>query len=149
LAVTVDDPAHGEPARTGLRSLDPQAVLVGAAANVLLTLPLGIIARAMAGSNDESNWYVVVTPIIAVIAPFLAGALAARRQRVTPLTHGAAATALAWAIDAADSITDKVARDRSVPVLTLVALGVVSVCFGVVGAYFAFRRELRRTRPQA
>ena len=147
--MSVDDPIQGQPPRTGLRALDMQAVLVAAAVNVLLTLPLGIIARAMAGSNDESNWYVVVTPIIAVIAPLISGALAARRQRVTPLTHGAAATGLAWAIVAAVSIIDKMAKDRSVPLVTLLLLGCVSVSFGVIGAYFTFRRELRRARPES
>jgi putative membrane protein (TIGR04086 family) len=140
VAVTID-----QPPRTGLRALDAQAVLVGAGVNVLLTLPLGIIARAMAGSDDQSNWYVVVTPIIAVIAPLIGGALAARHQRTAPLTHGAAATGLAWFVVAAISIIDKAAKHRSVPLVTLLLLGCVSVSFGVIGAYFTFRRELRQT----
>jgi hypothetical protein len=134
-----------QPPRTGLRALDAQAVLVGAGVNVLLTLPLGIIARAMAGSNDQSNWYIIVTPIIAVIAPLIGGGLAARHQRTAPLTHGAAATGLAWAVIVAVRAVVGVVRQSSVPLLTLMALGIVSVSFGVIGAYFTFRRELRQT----
>ena len=67
---------------------------------------------------------------------------------MAPLTHGAAATGLAWAVVAAISIVDKAAKDRSVPILTLAALGVVSVSFGMIGAYVTFRRELRQAPPE-
>ena len=133
----------------GLAAIDMRSVLLGAGVFVLITLPTGIIASALAGDDDGSNWLLIAAVVVAIVAPAVAGAVAARGQRLNPLTHGAVATAVGWLVVAAISVVAKLAKGAPVagPLLTLLLLGCVDVCLGIVGAYFTFRRELRGPAP--
>lgn len=137
-------------ARRGLAALDRRSLLLGAAVFVVITLPTGIIASALAGDDESSNWLLIAAVVVAVVAPAISGALAARGNRLNPLTHGAVATAIGWAVVAAVSLIAKVARGDALagPLLTLLLLGCVDVCVAVVGAYFTFRRELGAGPPR-
>ena len=130
-----------EGAPVGRARLDPRSVLLGAAVDLLIVLPSGFIGRAL--SDDGSNLPIVFAVLVVFVGPFLAGAVAARGHRANALVHGAAATAAGWAVTIAISATARLIDGKGVPIVASLAVGVVSVSFGIIGGYVTFRRELR------
>jgi len=126
---------------TSVRDLDRRSVLTGAVVGLIVTVPCGLIAGAL----DEDNNLVIVFTLLVLVAPFLAGAVAARRHRRTSLVHGAVAAGVAWAVAIAISVVAKLIAGNGVPVLASLLLGVWSVSIGTIGGYVTFRRELRGT----
>jgi len=104
-----------------------------------------LIGNALKGGGGGSNSSPLFAALVLLVAPFAGGVVAARRQRSRPLTYGAAAAALAWVVVVARSIGSELLDDRAVPLATFVLLGFASVSLGVLGGYFAFRRQLRRS----
>ena len=126
---------------TGVQDLDRRSVLTGAVVGLVITVPSGLIAGAL----DEDSNLVVVFTLLVLVAPFLAGAVAARHHRRTSMVHGAVAAGVAWAVAIAISVVAKLIAGNGVPVLASLLLGVWSVSIGMIGGYVTFRRELRDT----
>lgn len=124
-----------------------RSVLAGAAVNVLISLPAGIMGNALKGGDEGSNSSFLFAAVVLLVGPFVGGIVAARRQRDWPLTHGAAAAGLAWAVLVARSVVSELVGHRPVLLPTFILLGFVSVSVGLFGGYFAFRRDLGRPPP--
>ena len=126
---------------SAVRDLDPRSVLTGAVVGLVITVPAGLIAGAL---DEDSNLVILFTALV-LVAPFLAGAVAARHHRRTSLVHGAVAAGVAWAVAIAVSATAKLIAGNGVPVLASLLLGVWSMSVGMIGGYVTFRRELRES----
>jgi hypothetical protein len=118
--------------------LDRRSLLIGALADVALTVPAGLLGNAL---GEDSNGTIILT-LIVLIAPFVAGLLAARGHRTTSLTHGGVAAAIGWAMVIAVSVVAKLAVGNGVAVVASMTLGVWSVSLGLIGGYVTFRREV-------
>ena len=119
--------------------VDARSVLLGAGIDLLVVIPAGFIGRAVSG--DGSNLAIPFALLVLFVGPLLGGAVAARGHRANALVHGAAATAVAWAVTIAVSVIGKLIDGKGVPIVASVAVGVISVSFGVIGGYVTFRRE--------
>ena len=122
------------------QGLDVRSVLMGVAVDLIIVVPAGFIGRAV--SDDGSNLAIPFAVLVLFVGPFLSGAVAARGHRTNALVHGATATAVGWAVTMAISVTGKLIDGKGVPIVASLAVGVVSVSFGVIGGYVTFRREL-------
>src|SRR4051794_6554531 len=120
--------------------VDARSVLLGAGVDLLVVVPAGFIGRAV--SNDGSNLAVPFALLVLFVGPFLGGAVAARGHRGNALVHGASAAAVGWAVTIAISVVGKLIDNKGVPIVASIAVGVISVSFGVIGGYVTFRREL-------
>lgn len=135
-------------------AIDRVAVLKGALVEIVLIIPTAIVV-AIATSGDPlttSNLWVVEVLII-LVAPVIAGAVAARGHDEAPLTHGAVAAAIGYAgvvlIGGVKRIFDgRGFYSASVIVLILLLL-CITMTLGMTGAYLMFRRELRQKREDA
>src|SRR4051812_47943596 len=124
---------------TTWRDLDQRSVLTGVIVDLVITIPSGLIA----GTLSEDSNFVILFTLLVLVAPFLAGAVAARRHSSTSMIHGAAAAAIGWALTIIVSATAKLVAGKGVPILAALLLGVWSVSIGLIGGYVTFRRELR------
>ena len=124
------------------RRLHPRSIAIGALVYIAIALPAGLIGNAVSDENG-SNLSVVLA-VVVLVAPLVAGAVAARGHHSTSLMHGAAATAVGWFVTIAITTVGKIVEGKGVPIVASLALGVVSVSFGVIGGYITFRRALRR-----
>src|SRR4051794_10713472 len=125
---------------SSVRDLDRRSVYSGVIVDLVLTLPAGFINAAL----DEGSNLTFLFTLIVLAAPFLAGAVAARRHPRTSLLHGATAAGIGWAVAIAITAVAKLIAGDGVPVLAMVVLGVWSVSMGTIGGYVEFRRELRQ-----
>jgi hypothetical protein len=124
-----------------VRNLDARSVLTGATVDVAITVPSGFIAGAL---SEDSNLVIVFT-LLVLVAPFLAGAVAARGHRRTSLIHAAAAAGVGWAVAIIVSVTAKLIAGDGVPFMASLLLGIWSVSIGMIGGYVTFRREMSET----
>ena len=119
--------------------VDPRSVLLGAGIDLLVVIPAGFIGRAVSG--DGSNLAIPFALLVLFVGPLLGGTVAARGHRANALVHGAVATAVAWVVTIAVSVIGKLIDGKGVPIVASVAVGVISVSFGVIGGYVTLRRE--------
>ena len=132
-------------------AIDRIAVLKGALVEIALIIPTAIIVAVVTSGDPltTSNLWVIEVLII-LVAPVIAGAVAARGHTEAPLTYGAVAAAVGYAgvvlIGGVKRIFDgRGFYSVSVVVLILLLLG-ITVTLGMTGAYLVFRRELRERR---
>jgi predicted phosphoribosyltransferase len=113
--------------------LDPGTVLAGAVANLAVLTPL-VALYAIAGG-------VTIAGAVAgaLIGPLVGGIVVGRRPIKTPLTHGAAAAAIASLAYVIFRIIDGVVRSRPVHPASVAFLFVVGVTFGSMGGWLGFR----------
>ena len=123
------------------RQLEPRSVAIGAVVYIAIALPAGLIGSAT-GSGESDNLSLVLAAFV-LAAPLIAGAVAARGHRATCLMHGAAATGVGWFATMIVTVAGKLIEGKGVPIVASLALGIVSVSFGVIGGYITFRRGLR------
>ena len=117
-------------------SLDHRVVLIGAAVDLLVLVPLILLYLALGGAT-------IVAPIAgALVAPFAGGLVAGRQPTDAPLTHGAAAAGLASVGYIAFRLVDAVARNNPVHPASVAFLVIVAITCGLLGAWVGFR-----TRP--
>jgi hypothetical protein len=134
--------------------VDRAAVARGALVEIALIIPTAILV-AVATHGDPlttSNLWVVEVAII-LVAPVIAGAVAARGQGRAPLTHGAVAAAVGYAgvvvIGGVKRIFDGRGFYSASAVVLILLLLCITVTLGMTGAYLTFRRELRQKREDA
>ena len=131
--------------------LDGASVGRGALAHILLVVPTAIIV-AIATRGDAfttSNLWVVETAVI-LVAPVVAGSIAARGHPRDSLTHGAAASALGYAgvviIGGVKRVFDGRGFYSASAIVLILLLLCITVTLGMTGGYLTFRRELRAGR---
>ncbi len=132
-------------------SIDRVAVLKGAALEILLIIPTAILV-AVATHGDPlttSNLWVIEVLVI-LVAPVIAGAVAAHGHEEAPLTHGAVAAAIGYAgvvlIGGVKRIFDGRGFYSASAVVLILLLLCITVTLGMTGSYLMFRRELRQKR---
>jgi putative membrane protein (TIGR04086 family) len=125
-----------------LRQLDIRSVITGALTTLIVSLPAGLIGRALAGNDENSNTWIVFG-LLVLVGPVLGGAIAARRHRRSAMVHGAAAATLAWVVTIVISVTGKLIDGKPVPILSSLLVGFMFVSLGIIGGYVTFRREVR------
>ncbi|MHB8465106.1 MAG: hypothetical protein ACYDH6_05880 [Acidimicrobiales bacterium] len=114
-------------------SFNARVAAAGAAVDLAVLVPLVALYAAVGGAT-------LVAPIAgAVLAPLAGGAVAGRRPTDAPLTHGAAAAALASFGYVAFRVIDAVTRDRPVHPASVALLVMIGVTVGSFGGWLGFR----------
>ena len=135
-------------------AIDRMAVVRGALVEILLIIPTAIIVSVATNGDPltTSNLWVVEVGVI-LLAPVVAGAVAARGHSEAPLTHGAVASAVGYAgvviIGGVKRIFDGRGFYSASAIVLVLLLLCITVTLGMTGAYLTFRRELRRRREDA
>jgi hypothetical protein len=135
-------------------AVDRAAVLKGAVVEIGLIIPTAIVVSVATHGDPltTSNLWVVEVAVI-LLAPVVAGAVAARGHDQAPLTHGGAAAALGYAgvviIGGVKRIFDGRGFYSASTVVLILLLLCITVTLGMTGAYVMFRRELRQKREDA
>ena len=125
-----------------MRDLDWRAVGAGVVAALVLALPAGLIGAVVV--NDESNNGVFVFFLVIMAGMLVGGFVAGSKCPDSPLTHGAIAAVIAYALAQTVTVLVRVIGDsklRSPVVYIFNALLMAS--FGVVGGLVAERRNAR------
>jgi putative membrane protein (TIGR04086 family) len=125
-----------------MRELDWRAIGAGVLAALVLALPAGLIGAVVV--NDESNNGVFVFFLVIMAGMLVGGFVAGSKRPDTPLTHGALAAVIAYALAQTITVLARLVGDnklRSPAVYTFNALLMASL--GVVGGLIAERRNAR------
>jgi hypothetical protein len=125
-------------------SVDRSSVLAGARLAVIVAVPAIVLGQALesaAGGNAVIPLYLVILGGLCA-----GGRLAALRQPLSPLTHGALAAIAAYVSLVVAIVLIQLALDREVadPV-SLVFNGLMAASAGMFGGYLAARRVGRET----
>jgi hypothetical protein len=132
-------------------AVDRVAVLKGALIEIVLIIPTAILVAVVTSGDPltTSNLWVIEVFVI-LVAPVIAGAVAARGRDQAPLTHGAIAAAVGYAgvvlIGGVKRIFDGRGFYSTSAVVLILLLLCITVTLGMTGAYLMFRRELRQKR---
>jgi len=125
--------------------LDPRVVGLGAALQLAVSVPPALLVSALRRDDlaAESNLWLVAALLALAVGPAAAGVLVGRWRPDAPLLHGAAATALAWALLAVVSVARTAAASGQVAALlvTLLTIAPIQVGIGVLGAFFSRPRR--------
>jgi len=114
--------------------LDVPSAIVGALISLGLIVPVALIARIVAGSDDVgSGWNAGFTAFI-IVATLIGGAVAGRRQPALPMMHGAAAGALTYA---AARIVSVIASGDIPNVIALTFALIVFAALGAIGGFLS------------
>jgi peptidoglycan/LPS O-acetylase OafA/YrhL len=125
-----------------MRSIDWRAVGAGVVAALALALPAGLIGAVVV--DDESNNGVFVFFLVIMAGMLVGGFVAGSKRPDSPLTHGAVAAVLAYALAQTVTVIVRILGDttlRSPVVYVFNALLMASL--GVVGGLVAERRNAR------
>ena len=129
-------------------ALNRSAVGTGAIAALPIVLPAAVVNAWQAGVDDP-NGAVVAVSFLALLLGFMFGGFAAARtsDEGTPLVHGAAGAAAAWAVLQVVSIAIRLVRGDGVSPATIVFTGLLATSAGLVGGILATRslNQERRT----
>jgi putative membrane protein (TIGR04086 family) len=123
-------------------TVDWKAIGAGVVAALVLALPAGLIGAVVV--NDESNNGVFVFFLVIMAGMLVGGFVAGSKRPDSPLTHGAIAAVLAYALAQTVTVLVRVLGDtklRSPVVYIFNALLMASL--GVVGGLIAERRNAR------
>ena len=125
-------------------SVDRAAVLAGARLGVLVAVPAIALAQALRSAADGA----AAIPLYFVLLGGLCagGRIAALRQPLSPLTHGALAALAAYVVLVAGIAAIQLALGRELadPV-SLVFNGLMAASAGMFGGYLAARRAGQTT----
>lgn len=131
-----------------MRQLDWRAAGAGALLTLAVLEPPVQFIKALKAddpSGAESNWWVVGAAVF-LVAYAVGGWFAARRKRSAPFMHGAAAAAIAFAVDVI--VIRTVVRLASgdglgLNIANTLLVAQIAISLGVLGAYVATRRRAR------
>ena len=127
-----------------MSALEREAVLKGAAAAIVVCLPLALLAEAIAGSDedDPSRWAFLL--FFGVLVGFVLGGLVAARNALEyPYTNGAVAALVAFAVIQGVAIVVRVVGDEPVRYVAVVFNGLLAYGCGLIGALAGARRAPR------
>jgi putative membrane protein (TIGR04086 family) len=122
--------------------LDFKAVGAGVLAALVLALPAGLIGAVVV--TDESNNGVFVFFLVIMAGMLVGGFVAGSKRPDSPLTHGAAAAVIAYAVAQFVTVIVRVVGDNKLrsPVVYVFNL-LLMASIGVVGGLIAERRNAR------
>jgi putative membrane protein (TIGR04086 family) len=129
-----------------IRDIEWRAVGAGVVAALVLALPAGLIGAVVV--NDESNNGVFAFFLVIMAGMLVGGFVAGSKRPDSPLTHGALAAVIAYALAQSVTVLVRVLDDstlRSPVVYVFNALLMASV--GCVGGLIAERRNARVGSP--
>ena len=128
--------------------IDRRTVLVAGAVAFAFGLAANLafaLVDAIFDLSDTSNW-VFAFALLAWTGSAWAGAIAGRRQRSAPLTHGALAALAGHTLNAVINVAVEAPRhtvDLGKLVVTLVLLAPIPTAIGGLAAYFTASRAAR------
>jgi putative membrane protein (TIGR04086 family) len=116
--------------------LNTQAILQGAGVALAIIVPVVIIVRLVAGDDDvDATWqYVFVAFVLAATA--FGAAVTGRRERSTPLMHGAMAGGLTFLVA---QLVSSVAQGDVPNIFALVFFTLAFMCLGAIGGFLGAR----------
>lgn len=121
--------------------IERDAVLKGMAVTIVVCLPLALLSQAVSDGGDDPGALSLLL-FVAVLAGFvLGGAVAARSAPEAPITNGAVAALLGYAVIQGVALVVRVVAGEDVSVVAIVFNGIAAYGCGLVGALLAARTE--------
>lgn len=125
-----------------MRSVDWQALVKGAAASVVVCLPLALLAEVLIDRDDPSALSVPL--YLGVLLGFVAGGFVASRHAVSsPLVTGALAALAAFVVIQGAGVVVRVVNGEEVLFATIVFTALLAYGCGLTGAVAGERRRIR------
>lgn len=113
-------------------TFDRDAILKGAAAAVVVCLPLALVAAAIDNPDDQTPW--VVPLFVGVLVGFAVGGfVAARNARDYPYSNGAMAALAAFVIVQGIAVVVRAVGNESIPWVEIVFTGLLAYGAGLSG----------------
>ena len=113
-------------------TFDREAILKGAAAAIVVCLPLALVAAAIDNPDDQTPW--VVPLVVGVLVGFAVGGfVAARNARDYPYSNGGVAALVAFAVIQGIGILVRVVGEESVQYVAVVFNGLLAYGAGLSG----------------
>jgi len=131
------NPRGGHPVTAGL--FNWRAVAVGAALALAVAVPT-IVVSSLVGVDSESN-LVFVLYLVYLAGQTVGGWMAARRQPDAPLSNGAMAALVAYAVLIGAASIIRVVRGDSLNTVSLVVNTFLAVSAGILGGLIAIWRR--------
>lgn len=123
-----------------MKTLDPEAILRGAAVAVVLCLPMALVADAISTEDDPSRWTIPL--YFGVLVGFaIAGFVAARSARDYPYTNGAMAAVAAYVLIQGVGIIVRVVGDEPVHYVGVVFNALLAYGSGLTGGVAGARNR--------
>ncbi len=121
-------------------ALNQQAVLQGAVSAMWLVVP-AVLANAWLAGQDDPNVVLALISMFGLLAGFVFGGYSAARVAGpgTPLMHGAASAAVAWAAVQVLSIAIRLFQGDGISPVQIVFTALLAASCGVVGGLLANR----------
>jgi putative membrane protein (TIGR04086 family) len=125
--------------------LDLRSVAIGALVTLVIAVPPAVVGQVMSDRDDaaDSNWVLVLFGIV-LLAFLIGGFTAARRSPEAPLTNGAAAAFVAFALVQGFGIVRHLVSGDDIRWVGIAFTGLLAASCGVVGGLVAGLRTRER-----
>ena len=120
-----------------LNDLDLRAVALGAAAVLIVAVPVATIGSLLLDEGSNAAFPLAVLTLAAFV---VGGYIAGSKRPDAPFVHGAAAAAAGFAIAQTISIVLQLVQDDTVSVVAVAFNALLAANVGVFGAWLASRR---------
>ncbi len=126
-------------------ALDWLAIRTAATAGLIVVVPAALLAELIVGDGGSSGWaflFLFLTLLGFVIAGFGAG----RLRTDTPLSHGAIAALVCYAVVQLFGAASRLVNGEDLNLLAYPVMAMVAITCGVIGALFADWSQRRARR---
>ena len=121
-----------------LNDLDLRAVALGAAAVLIVAVPVATIGSLLLDEGSNAAFPLAVLTLVAFV---VGGYVAGSKRPDAPFVHGAAAAFVGFAIAQTISIVLQLVQDDTVSVVAVAFNALLAANIGVFGAWLASRRD--------
>lgn len=130
-----------------MTQLDWLAIRTSATAGLMIVIPSAVLSEVLIGDDGAPGWTILFS-VLTVLGFVIAGFGAGRLRNDTPMSHGAMAAFVCWAVVQLFGAIRRLIADEPLNVASYPLIAAIAVASGIVGALFADWSQ-RRTRRSA
>ncbi|MCU1373787.1 MAG: hypothetical protein JWO68_1073 [Actinomycetia bacterium] len=121
-------------------TLEPESIVKGAAASIVVCLPLALLSSAIHNDHPDSRW-VPAFYVLVLLGFVLGGWIAARAATDYPYTNGAVAALAGYVVIQGVAILVRLVGGDPVHVVAVVFNGILAYGCGLTGALAGARNR--------
>lgn len=126
-----------------MKRLDWLTIRTSAIAGLMVVIPCAVLSEVLIGDDGAVGWSILFS-ILTLVGFMIAGFGAGRLRDDTPMSHGAAAAFVCWAVVQLFGVARRLIAGEPINVASYPLIAAIAVVCGIVGALFAGRSH--RTR---
>ncbi len=139
--------ADGAGTIEGVRRFDWTVIRSSATVGLLVVVPAALISDLLFDRTD-ALWLALLFAIVTLLGFIAAGYAAGRQRTDIPMSHGALAAVVCYAVVQAFGTIKRLVADEEINVIAYPFIAMIALTCGMAGALFA-DWHLRRTRRTA